>query len=78
MRLKPLRKGNYSLYLDIYWKGRRSYEFLNLYVSESNDPSVEQQSQSTLEIAKQILAFPANSLHSGPAPCTSYALMLQT
>ena len=28
IRLKPLADGNKSIYLDIYWKGVRKYEYL--------------------------------------------------
>ena len=32
LRQKPLSKGGYSLYLDIYQNGKRTYEFLKLYL----------------------------------------------
>ena len=30
IRLKSLADGNKSIYLDIYWKGVRKYEYLNI------------------------------------------------
>ena len=32
IRLKALTNGNYSIYLDTYVNGRRTYEFLKLYL----------------------------------------------
>ena len=32
LRQKPLKDGNASLYLDYYDKGKREYEFLDLYL----------------------------------------------
>ena len=32
LRVKNLKNGNQSLYLDIYWQGKRTYQFLHLYL----------------------------------------------
>lgn len=32
LRTKPIKNGNLSLYLDIYYKGVRKYEFLRIYL----------------------------------------------
>ena len=32
LRMRKLKTGNTSLYLDIYMDGKRSYEYLNLYL----------------------------------------------
>ncbi|MBQ7986939.1 MAG: site-specific integrase, partial [Bacteroidaceae bacterium] len=32
LRMKPIANGNQSLYLDIYKEGKRTYEFLKLYL----------------------------------------------
>ena len=38
LRQKPLKDGNASLYLDYYDKGKREYEFLDLYLVPDNAP----------------------------------------
>ncbi len=68
IRKEPVRlrrkktKSGYSLYLDAYWNGKRSYEFLKLYLNKSTDRIARAENETTLQIAlhikcKRILAL---------------------
>ena len=37
LRQRRIKNGGYSLYLDTYWNGKRSYDFLNLYLNPPTD-----------------------------------------
>ena len=39
IRFKELQNGNKSIYLDIYRNGKRTYEFLKLYIVPEIDPA---------------------------------------
>jgi len=54
LRQKRLRNGGYSLYLDTYWNGKRSYDFLKLYLNPPTDDLSIIENKTTLELAKQI------------------------
>ncbi|MBQ9654983.1 MAG: site-specific integrase [Prevotella sp.] len=54
IRTKPLTHGRQSLYLDIYHNGRRTYEFLRLYLVADTGPEAQQQNKSTLAAATAI------------------------
>jgi integrase len=54
LRTKRLKNGGHSLYLDIYWNRRRSYEFLKMYLRGSADELALVENKNTLEIARQI------------------------
>ncbi|HEX5168652.1 MAG TPA: site-specific integrase [Cyclobacteriaceae bacterium] len=65
LRQRELANGNYTLYLDIYWKGQREYDYLNLYVKKSNKASDNEQNRQTLLLADQIRARRIIDLQSG-------------
>lgn len=54
LREKELANGNKSLYLDIYRDGKRSYEFLKLYLVKGNDPITKEQNKQTMLTAQAI------------------------
>lgn len=54
LRQKRLNNGGYSLYLDTYWNGKRSYDFLKLYLNPPIDDLALIENKTTLELAKQI------------------------
>ena len=63
VRIKTLKDGNKSIYLDIYWKGVRKYEYLKLYLIPETTPLAKQQNKDTLEIAERIKAERIKALH---------------
>lgn len=57
IREKKLANGQISLYLDIYRSGKRSYEFLKLYIVEKpRTPQDRQRNSETFQLAGQIRA----------------------
>lgn len=48
--------GNISLYLDIYHKGVRTYEYLRLYLSPGKDRDVKEKNRETMMLAEAICA----------------------
>lgn len=56
LRQKPLKNGNASLYLDYYDKGKREYEFLDLYLVPDNAPDARRLNAATMQKATAIKA----------------------
>jgi integrase len=54
LRQRRIKNGGYSLYLDTYWNGKRSYDFLKLYLNPPTDDLALIENKTTLELAKQI------------------------
>jgi integrase len=65
LRQRELANGNFSLYLDIYWKGEREYDFLNLYLIEAKASLEREQNKQTVALAEQIKAQRLLDLQSG-------------
>ena len=56
LREKKLVDGNRSLYLDIYHRGTRKYEYLKLYLVPENTPDAKERNKETMKVAEQIKA----------------------
>ncbi|MCE5175829.1 MAG: site-specific integrase [Bacteroidales bacterium] len=56
LREKVLANGSVSLYLDVYYNGKRSYEFLKLYLVKETSPIDKAQNRATLQMAQSIKA----------------------
>lgn len=54
IRQRKLSNGNISLYLDIYIKGTRKYESLNLYLVPDSAPDAKKKNTHTLAVAEKI------------------------
>jgi len=67
IRFKQLANGNQSIYLDIYSSGKRSYEFLHLYIIPETDAAAKVQNANTLRAATQIKAQRVMDINNGKA-----------
>ena len=56
LRKRKLQDGRYSLYLDIYIKGNRSYEYLHLYLIPENNRADKETNRKTLALAEAVKA----------------------
>ena len=56
LRQRVMPSGNVSLYLDIYVKGVRNYEYLHLYLHPGRDRATKEQNRQTLQLAEAICA----------------------
>lgn len=56
VRLKPLKNGGASIYLDIYIDGCRSYEFLKLYLIPEQSSEDKERNRQTMRLANAIKA----------------------
>lgn len=56
LRKKPLKNGGYSLYLDMNINGKRTYEFLKMYLNPGTDAATKSNNKRALEAAKVIVA----------------------
>lgn len=65
IRQKRLAGGNASLYLDIYYNGRRSYEFLRLYLIPERNKADRERNRQTMQLAASIKARRIVELESG-------------
>ncbi len=54
LRMKPLSNGSKSLYLDIYRSGKRSYEYLKMYIIPEVDDNARKQNSATMTAANAI------------------------
>lgn len=67
LRTKELADGSKSLYLDIYRNGKRTYEYLKMYLIPETDRNARQQNETTMAAANAIKSKRIIELTSGEA-----------
>ena len=67
LRMKPLSDGSKSLYLDIYRDGKRTYEYLKMYIIPETDNNARKRNQATMDAAgKSSVSCPLKPSDSAP------------
>ncbi len=67
LRMKDLSNGSKSLYLDIYRNGKRTYEYLKMYLIPETDSNARRQNEITITAANAIKSKRIIELTSGEA-----------
>lgn len=67
LRMKELSNGSKSLYLDIYRNGKRSYEYLKMYIIPEVDDNTRRQNKATMIAANAIKSKRIIELTNGEA-----------
>lgn len=67
LRMKPLSDGSKSLYLDIYRDGKRTYEYLKMYIIPETDNNARKRNQATMDAANAIKSKRIIELTNGEA-----------
>lgn len=67
LRFKELVNGNKSIYLDCYVNGKRTYEFLKMYIVPETTQAGKIQNQNTLQAANAIKAQRLHDIYNGEA-----------
>ncbi len=65
LRQRKTPSGNISLYLDIYINGKRSYEYLKLYLIPENSREDKKRNQETLKLAEAVRSKRVVELQNG-------------
>ncbi len=65
LRRRTLANGNISLYLDVYINGRRTYEFLKLYLVPEANRKDKEKNRETLRLAEDVRAKRILELRNG-------------
>ena len=67
LRMKELANGSQSLYLDIYRNGKRSYEYLKMYIIPETDDNARKRNAATMTAANTIKSRRIIELTNGEA-----------
>ena len=67
LRMKPLSNGSKSLYLDIYRNGKRSYEYLKMYIIPEIDDEARKRNIATMTAANAIKSKRIIAMTNGEA-----------
>ena len=65
LRQRKTASGNITLYLDIYLNGKRSYEYLKLYLIPETNRKDKDKNRQTLQLAEAIKAKRVVELQNG-------------
>ena len=68
LRSRLLKNGNKTLYLDFYEKGKRWYEYLDLYIVPGNTPAIKKENEGTMNKAIAIKAKRILGIEDEPEP----------